>query len=278
MTSKTSGLIQSFVTILLFIALLSSCSKDDGSRILGLWRAERLQVQSISLPMGPEFLVKPNELMSADGEIRIPISSIHSEGNVVTLDVPLGIGLSFNFENSNRISFDVPLVGRVYYRRVTDAVKPDRENFALAPANQVTAPSTRTNAVPAPNPPRPLVTDLSKQTTSTVFVSANQAKNEIPIQVTGDLIRQAEHKILSDDLSAAMALLTVARKEYGDDPLIDYNLALIQMRLGNQDNAVRNLRDAFQNGFRDFARLTASPEFAPIKNDPRYGALITRYR
>ena len=62
------------------------------------------------------------------------------------------------------------------------------------------------------------------------------------------------------------------------DPMIDYQLAVLTMRRGDPDGAVRKLRDAFQNGFRDFALLEAASDLTALRNDPRYNALVTRYR
>jgi hypothetical protein len=87
MIRRTSGRCRGLASALLLATLLTACGRDDGQRILGHWRADRLQVQSVSLPMGPEFVVTP-ELMSAEGDIRIPISSIEAEGEVVTLGAP----------------------------------------------------------------------------------------------------------------------------------------------------------------------------------------------
>jgi hypothetical protein len=60
--------------------------------------------------------------------------------------------------------------------------------------------------------------------------------------------------------------------------MIDYQLAVLTMRRGDPDGAVRKLRDAFQNGFRDFALLEAASDLTALRNDPRYNALVTRYR
>ena len=144
MIRRTSGRCRGLASALLLATLLTACGRDDGQRILGHWRADRLQVQSVSLPMGPEFVVTPRELMSAEGDIRIPISSIEAEGEVVTLGAPFGIGLSFYFESADRIYFDMPLAGRVYFQRVADAVQPARAN--PAPAPQALAPLAKTFA------------------------------------------------------------------------------------------------------------------------------------
>lgn len=288
MIKRISGLIPGLVSALLLVAVLSACGQEGSKRILGHWRADRLQVQSISLPMGPEFVVTPHELTSLDGEIRIPISSIKSEGNTVTIGIPLSIGLSFYFEDSDRIYLDVPLAGRVYYQRVADAVHPAQPR----PAPQARDPA----AVPAPISAQPPIANpsLSPNPLSEPHLAhAPAGKPAVPAPIanlpamlptapvganTDDLIRQAERKIASNTFSEAEALLSEARRHYGDDPMIDYNLAVLRIRQGDPDSAVRNLRDAFQNGFRDFARLDASSDFASLKSDPRYSALITRYR
>ncbi len=270
MSLRISGLCRSLACALLLATLLTACGRDDGQRILGHWRADRLQVQSISLPMGPEFVVTPRELMSAEGDIRIPISSIEADGDVVTLGAPFGIGLSFYFEGADRIYFDVPLAGRVYFQRVADAVQPARANPAPAPL--AAAPAAR--PAPAPAAPPPAVA------TPTPAASVPQPAAEAPARgaSTVDLIRQAEHKIAANALAEAEALLLEASRQYGDDPMIDYSLAVLHMRRGDPDSAVRKLRDAFQNGFRDFALLEAATDLAALRSDPRYNALVTRYR
>lgn len=60
--------------------------------------------------------------------------------------------------------------------------------------------------------------------------------------------------------------------------MIDYSLAVLHMRRGDPDSAVRKLRDAFQNGFRDFTLLEAATDLAALRSAPRYNALVTRYR
>lgn len=290
MIKRISGLIPSLVSALLLIAILSACGEDGSKRILGHWRAERLHVQSISLPMGPEFVVTPRELMVGEGNIRIPISSIQSEDNVVTLEGPFGFGLSFYFEDTDRIYFETPLTGRVYFQRVADAVQSASTKPVPPPLAMTPAAATAPNSAQVPiAPPSVSPTPLSEPHLAHAPAAQSAVPGPIvtlpatppmvaPSANTGDMIRQAEHKIASNALSEAESLLSEARRQYGDDPMIDYNLALLHIRQGDPDSAVRNLRDAFQNGFRDFARLDASTDFASLKSDSRYSALITRYR
>ncbi len=204
---------------LLVLVLLSACGQGDSQRILGHWRAEQFQVQGLSVPMGPEFVVSRNELRSPGGEVSIPLSSISAKGDTVTLNVMLGLGLNFRFESSDRISFEIPLLDgqRLYYRRVVATPSPD-------------SPTGDRPAAPQDAKPEPATT----------------------------------------------ASQSVERP--GSAGMIDYNQAVLHMRQGDADAAVRSLRDAFAQGFRDFQRLEASQDLAPLKTDPRYQALVTRYR
>lgn len=101
--------------------LLGACSKPDGERILGHWRAERMAFQGLSVPIGPELMISRSLLRSPDGVIEIKISSIKEIDDAVTLNTSLGLGFVFQFEGSDRMFFEVPLVGhKIYYRRIGD--------------------------------------------------------------------------------------------------------------------------------------------------------------
>ncbi|WP_374489909.1 hypothetical protein [Zoogloea sp.] len=269
MTKQLSWLLRGLIPALL-LAVLSACGRDDGTRILGHWRSERLQVQSVSLPMGPEFVVSAREVTSVDGDISIPISSIESEGNAVTLGLPLGIGLAFYFETNDRIYFDMPLAGRVYFYRVKDLPQQTR----VIPAPQVITPTTAPLKIPPPpgtieNKP------ASAQMPAPLAAPVTTAPHG---DSATELFRRVELKLAENTNSEAEALLAQARRQYGDNPKVDYYYAILRMRQGDEDSAVRSLRDAFEHGFRDFSLINDSLELRPLKSDPRFKALITRYQ
>ena len=117
---KSSRLRTSWVALCLLAGGLAACSpKPDGARILGRWQAERVQLQGMALPMGPDFVVSRDQISSLDGSIRIPVAGIEERGNEITLDTP-GPNLSFEFdsEHADRMSFKIPLLDRVYFHRV----------------------------------------------------------------------------------------------------------------------------------------------------------------
>lgn len=233
MTLRISGLIARGLLGVTLAMLLSACSKPDGKRILGHWRAESLQLQGIRVPMGPEFVVSRNELRSLGGEIDIPISSITEKSDRVTLDIPLGLGLTFQFEENDRMSFEVPLIGqKIYYRRASDAI---------STANSKIDPSPRAVTAPPSGTVQP-----SREVASTAHLSAAAPQQ--------------------------------AERQHGSAPTVDYNQSILHMRQGDVDAAVRSLRDAFEHGFRDFQLLETSQDLVQLRSDPRYNALVTRYR
>lgn len=105
------------VVLMVLGLAMAGCAKEDGSRIFGKWRAERMEVMSLKLPLGPELEITPTKLASGS-DINIPIASITQHGNEVTLDTSALIGLTFYFVESDRMYFELPVVGRIYYRRM----------------------------------------------------------------------------------------------------------------------------------------------------------------
>jgi hypothetical protein len=202
---------------------LAACAKEDGGRIVGTWRAERLEVMSLKLPVGPELRISREALTTA-GDVKIPIAGITQDGDEVTLDTDAMVGMTFYFVEADRMYLDVPLLGRVYYRRVTDTAAGTNPGVRQDPA-----------AEPAPaNARQPIL--------------PSQAPAVPPVR---EAVAPPRHP--------------------------DYTQALVLLREGDRDGAVRSLNSAFRNGFHDLELLAKTPEFDALASDPRYQALLARY-
>jgi non-specific serine/threonine protein kinase len=61
-------------------------------------------------------------------------------------------------------------------------------------------------------------------------------------------------------------------------PTMLHFLSCAYAGLGDKDKALGALEEALKLGFRDFAALENNPTLAPLRTDPRFAALIARYR
>jgi hypothetical protein len=131
--------------------VLAGCAKEEGSGIIGKWRAERLEVMSLKLPLGPEFEITQTKVAMA-GDISIPIASIMQHGDAVTLDTDSLIGMTFYFVEPDRMYLELPLLGRIYYQRMKGQAI---ATLTSAPAKAaLPGPDPVVTAAP-PAPPRP---------------------------------------------------------------------------------------------------------------------------
>lgn len=256
---------QLIIHVILLALVLNSCSKNDGSQIYGHWRAERLEVHSIKLPIGYDFVVSRESVTSLEGGVSFPISSITAQDNVVVLDVPMGIGLSFYFVGADRMYFDVPFVGPIYFNRVRDVAPPT----AVQPA----ALAVPTVSVQPPNPLP--YSSVEAPHSKTIATAPRPMEDRISL---ADWLRDAESQIKAGNFDEAESLLIQAKRQFEDAPLLEFNLAVLRVHQGDQDMAIRHLADAFRHGFRAYGLLENSKALASLKSDPRYEALLARYR
>jgi hypothetical protein len=234
------------------ILLAAGCSKADGPSIIGHWRAERVQVASVQLPIGPDIAINENEISNPDTDTGIPIKAIERKDNEVVLDFSYGLGLSFYFDGPDRMYVKVPLAGRIYYRRVADA----------APVQAQTAAAS---AAVAPVRVAPSVVSVVAQD---VVRSADSRT----------LVQQAEAAMRNGEAGRAETLLAQAGQYALAHPAVDFDQATLAARSAQPDLAIEHLSDAFKRGFRQFDLLDSTQDFDALKSDVRYKALVARYR
>lgn len=275
---------------------LAGCAKNDDVRILGHWRAEPFKAGSLIIPISPEFVIRKEELAAVGTDLHIPITSISHDGDEVTVNTTGGIGLSFYFENSDRMYFDVPLFGKIYYQRVNPVPHEVRisesgktESSATVPAATPVLVSTvstiveipKASAVEAiardtgfvPDSVHTAVSKVEELTTSAVVSTPDIGNADLH-----RLVRAAEHQMDQGNLDAAQSMLIDARRIDHLHPIVDYNLAVLRTKQGNSEAAIQHLKDAFDHGFRAFSLLEANPDLAALKSDARYNMLVARYK
>jgi hypothetical protein len=249
---------------------LVGCSKPDGPSIVGHWRAERVQVLSAHLPIGPDFMVSEHELASPDAEVRIPIEAIETKRNEAIVDFAYGVGLSFYFDGPDRMYVEVPLAGKLYYRRIKDGSGSGSVTQAATASRAASTPPAMNSA-----PTAAINTAMSKQPTLAGASTGTRVQAEPTYKTT---IKQGELSMSQGQLSNAETLLMQASAEPAAHPAVDYDLALLKIREADPDAAIRHLGDAFARGFRGFDIIDRDRSFDAIRSDVRFTALVSRYR
>lgn len=258
-------------TFLLFLlaVIFTACSnsKNDTQRILGHWESDRIQIQSIYLPVGPKFSVYLNELVSFDHAIKIPISEIISKGNEVTLNMATGFGLSFYFESNDHIYVDAPLIGKIYFHKVNEnGVGILKNNDPLPVTSSPQQVFEESKITPA------AATGIIKT------LPEVPAASRIEDSSLEALINAATLDYVQGRRQSAEDLISKAKIKFKEEPRLDFLLARLRLIQGDQDLTIRHLARAFKNGFRTFSLLDDTADFDAIKSDSRYQALLARYR
>lgn len=244
-------------TSLVALTVVSACSRPAGPSILGHWHAERVSIYSIQLPVGPDIVVSGTEILNPVTGASVQVTGIESKNGATTVDLPLGVGLTFYFDGPDRVYLKVPLVGRVYYHRVVE---------------QVAASATPSETGEADIPQH---ASAAVARGSNVSVSSDAADKHEP----ADNVAASSE----DDVSAPHRQLAAAASQGSDASVTgagsaQYRLALASAGQGNADVAIDQLNEAFKAGFRGFSLLDSAPELKALKQDVRYQALIARYQ
>ncbi|VVD31866.1 conserved exported protein of unknown function [Paraburkholderia dioscoreae] len=231
------------------LAFAAACSKSGPPTIIGHWRAERVQVFSAQLPVGPEIVVSEKEISSPGTDVDMSVHGFEAKSGQVTIDLAYGVGLTFYFDGPDRVFLKVPLVGKVYYRRVVD-------NAALASAASSV----------------PIVAQPQSVSQAAPVAGAQSGGNHSGPTAVGEQTALATQSVRGGSQPASEPA------EADGQSAAEYQLASAAAKQGQSDAAIDHLNSAFKAGFRDVARLDSSPEFGSLANDVRYQALVARYR
>jgi eukaryotic-like serine/threonine-protein kinase len=74
------------------------------------------------------------------------------------------------------------------------------------------------------------------------------------------------------------ALTRLLKSDQARNAIGSYYLSAVYAAKGDKEKALAALQKTFNQGYRDFAAIDASPYFASLRSDPRFKQLINRYR
>ena len=257
----------------LSVALLQACSEQAKPTIVGHWRAENFRVQGLGLPLGPELKISDKELAVIGTDLRVPVQRIEVRGSEVTLSFPLNLSLSFHFESADRIYVDLPLVGPIYYSKVSTVVAARPAGPPPAPSHQVASPPT-TPMIAAQSALAPVDTTADSPARRLTTTPANE-----PLGDPRDaLVRVSQLNIAKGNLDEAEQALAQAAALDANYPPMMVEQAALAAAKRDADTALRHLHGALRAGFRPVSALDADPRLAALRDDSRFKAMTAGYR
>ncbi len=187
------------------------------------------------------------------------------------------------------------LAGGGYYFIAGSAGAP----IASAPVETVLAPAPAPVEAPAPTPdpmptpapevPQPaqpgiaptevetkaLRQESEKNLTTGDVASAEQASNKA---AANEIIKLAIAKMAQGKLAEAESELMAARERDPKQTLVSYNMAVLRLKQGRKDEALKELEASFRDGFSYFDQMDKDTDLDGIRKDARFNELVALYR
>jgi hypothetical protein len=112
---------------------------------------------------------------------------------------------------------------------------------------------------------------LSQGDASGAELASNQAAAK-------EMVKVAIAEMTQGKLDDAEKELTDATARDPKQPLAYYNLGVLRLKQGRTDEALKEFEASFLNGFTYFDEMAKDPDLDGIRNDPRFVALVNKYR
>jgi hypothetical protein len=97
-------------------------------------------------------------------------------------------------------------------------------------------------------------------------------------KTVNELLNLAIGHIEQGNLDEAEKDLQAARSHAPQQPLVAYNTAILRLKQHRVDDALRELDASFAAGFNYFEQLDMDNDLDPIRDNPRFVALLAKYR
>ncbi|TDV37349.1 tetratricopeptide repeat protein [Paraburkholderia caballeronis] len=108
--------------------------------------------------------------------------------------------------------------------------------------------------------------------------SASDALADSKGAAAKEMIKVAVADMKQGKLDEAEHALNDALAQDPKQSLAYYNLGVLRLRQGNTDEALKQFEASFLNGFNYFDAMDKDPDLNGIRNDPRFTALVKKYR
>lgn len=156
------------------------------------------------------------------------------------------------------------------------------EPQTLATAGLVSPTAPNSGAVTNPSPIAPSNTELSQQKASAQIKLSEgdgvAAESSSAKAVANEMIKLGIAQMAQSKLDNAESSFRAALKTDPKQSLAYYNIAILRLRQGRSDDALKEFEAAFMAGFQHYDQLDQDRDLDAIKKDHRFVDLLKRYR
>lgn len=93
-----------------------------------------------------------------------------------------------------------------------------------------------------------------------------------------EMLKLAISKMAQGKLDEAEKDLIEARTRAPKQSLVYYNMAILRLKQGRTDDAMKEFETSFSNGFAYFDKLDEDSDLDTLRKTPRFAELVARYR
>lgn len=146
---------------------------------------------------------------------------------------------------------------------------------AAAPVAPLATPAAAPGIVPSETETKALRQESQDKLTAGDAASAEQAGSKA---AANEMLKLAIAKMTQGKLDEAEKDLLEARARDPKQPLVAYNLAVLRLKQGRRDDALKEFEASFMAGFGYFDKMDQDPDLDALRKDSRFNELVAQYR
>jgi len=108
--------------------------------------------------------------------------------------------------------------------------------------------------------------------------AATDAENAAAKVIANEIIKVGIAKLAQGSLADAERSFNEALQKDPKNSLAYYNLGILRLRQGKQDEALKSFEASFMAGFKAWSEMEQDTDLAALRKDPRFTELVSRYR
>lgn len=175
------------------------------------------------------------------------------------------------------------LAGGGYYFTAKPAKAPEPSPITQEAAAPAPAPAPAPVAAPATNsgiPPSEAETQKLREESQAKLVSGEAASAEQAGSkaAANEMLKLAIAKMAQGKLEDAEKDLLEARARDPKQSLVSYNLAILRLKQGRKDDALKEFEASFMAGFNYFDKMDQDTDLDALRKDSRFTDLVAQYR